>query len=95
MQDVVHGCDPLRNYDYLSNLFQLINQNNMNLLEKATLAFKSEPEKSLRKSGITNGDDILTDEGVKIFLSWLLRRNADEFKKEVVDVILKEQKDDN
>ncbi len=61
---------------------------NMSIQEKFVLAFKSEPEKTFRKTGITNGDDLLTDEGQKVFLSWLLKKNQDEFKKEVADEIL-------
>jgi hypothetical protein len=34
---------------------------------------------------------MLTDEGTEIFLNWLLMKYADEFKKEVVDKLLKEQ----
>lgn len=67
----------------------------MSIREKFLLAFKGEPEKSFRKAGITNGDDLLTDEGQKIFLSWLLKAKLDasktigeQFKSEVVDSIL-------
>ena len=67
------------------------NLTNMNMQEKFVLAFKSEPEKTFRKTGITNGDDILTDDGMKIFLSWLLKKNQVEFKKEVADNLLEEQ----
>jgi hypothetical protein len=67
----------------------------MNLKEKFVLAIISEPKKSFRKAGITNGDDFLTDEGTKIFLTWLLHNKfADEFKKDVVDGILKEKEKD-
>lgn len=74
---------------------QLISTNitNMSISEKFLLAFKAEPEKSFRKAGITNGDDFLTDEGQKIFLSWLLKKNGDGFKKEVVDGLLEEDKE--
>lgn len=71
-----------------------IAQNKMNIQEKFVLAFKSEPEKTFRKTGITNGDDILTDDGQKIFLSWLLKKNQVEFKKEVADEILKDLEDE-
>jgi len=65
----------------------------MNIKEKFILAITPEPKRSFRKAGITNGDDMLTDEGVKIFLTWLLyNKFADEFKKEVVDEMLKEEK---
>lgn len=69
------------------------NNNNMTTLEKFALVFKSEPEKSFRKAGITNGDDLFTDEGQKIFLSWLLKKYGGDFKTEVVDPILAEEKE--
>lgn len=69
------------------------NNNNMTTLkEKFTLAFKAEPEKSFRKAGITNGDDFLTADGQNIFLSWLLKKHGDDFKKEVVDGLLEDIK---
>ena len=58
----------------------------MNIKEKFALAFiKGEPEKSFRKTGITNGDDFLTEDGEKVFLGWLLKKHGEEFKKDVVD----------
>lgn len=68
---------------------------NINLKEKFALAMTPEPQKSFRKAGITNGDDLLTDDGQKVFLSWLLKQNADTFKKEIVDDLLKEEKDES
>lgn len=62
-----------------------------NLVEKFALAVMTEPNKSLRKAGITNGDNLLTEEGQRVFLSWLLSKNAAEFKTEVVDPILAEE----
>lgn len=80
-------------YHFLeSDLKLLTNENNMNLMEKFAIALKGEPEKSYRKAGITNGDDVLTDDGVKIFLTWMLKKNPD-FKTEVVDNILEEEKE--
>lgn len=64
------------------------------LIERAVLAVTPEPQRSLRRAGITNGDNILTDEGVKVFLSWLLSQNIDAFKKEVVDAIIEDMKDE-
>lgn len=77
------------------SLISSTNQPTMNIKEKFLLAFKSEPEKSFRKAGITNGDDFLTDDGQQIFLGWLLQKHGDEFKKEVVDDLLKDQEDAN
>ena len=62
----------------------------MNLKEKFALAFKSEPEKSFREAGITDSNDLFTPDGQIIFLSWLLKKHGEEFKKEVVDPILDE-----
>ena len=64
----------------------------MDIKEKFILAITAEPKKSFRKAGITNGDDILTEEGIKIFLSWLLHNKfSEDFKKEVVDNFLKDK----
>ena len=71
----------------------ITNKNNatMNLKEKFILALTKEPQKSFRIAGVTNGDDILTEDGQKVFLSWLLHSKfAEEFKKDVVDTMLKE-----
>jgi hypothetical protein len=65
------------------------NQTQMNIKEKFALAFKTEPDKSFRRAEITDGDDFLTEDGRNIFLSWLLKKNGDAFKKEVVDDLLK------
>lgn len=65
----------------------------MGLKESFILAITPEPKKSFRQAGVTNGDDILTDEGTKIFLTWLLHNKyADEFKTSVIDPLLADQK---
>lgn len=67
---------------------------NMNIKEKFALALTKEPMKSFRKVGITNGDNLLTEDGMNIFLSWLLNTKfAEEFKKDVVDDMIKEVED--
>ena len=63
----------------------------MSLKEKFALVLTSEPFKSFRKKGITNGDNILTSDGRDIFLSYLLEKNKDAFKTEVVDLIEEEK----
>lgn len=81
-----------------NNWILLANQNNkvsLNIKDSFTLAFKAEPEKSFRKTGITNGDDFLTEDGQKIFLSWLLKKYGADFKTEVVDGLLSDMKEDN
>lgn len=73
---------------------ELINSNNItNMKEKFIQMFLKEPEKSFRKAGITNGDGLITEEGQTIFLSWLLGKNGEAFKTEVVDGLLLEEKD--
>ena len=104
---VVQECYPqnsgiLSNYSIcwnnLDGLIEVVtkitSKNNMNIKEKFVLAITPEPKKSFRKVGITDGDDILTDEGTRIFLTWLLHNKyAEEFKKDVVDGILEEEGD--
>lgn len=58
-----------------------------NLKEKFLAITRKEPQKSFVAKGITNTDDTLTEEGREIFEAWLLRKNATDFKKEVVDLI--------
>ena len=65
----------------------------MNIKEKFVLVITPEPKKSFRKANITDGDDILTEDGTKVFLTWLLHNKySEEFKKDVVDEILKDEK---
>lgn len=66
----------------------------MNLQERVRLAFKGEPDKSFAKAGITDMNDDLTPDGTQVFLSWLLRKNGNPFKKEVVDLLKKTKKED-
>lgn len=65
--------------------------NIMDLKEKFVLAVTPEPQKSFRKAEITDGDNLLTQDGQKIFLTWLLGKYADEFKTVVVDGLLKKE----
>lgn len=83
----------MKNGAYSAYDLELINNNIiMNLKEKFVLALTSEPKKSFRKAGITNGDDMLTEEGTGIFLTWLLHsKYAEEFKKDVVEGLLEEK----
>lgn len=81
------------------NLFDSNNPSNKsmsNLIEKFKIACTREPQKSFRKAGVTDGDDMLTNDGQKVFLTWLLNtKMAAEFKKEVVDGLLEKQEDKN
>lgn len=63
----------------------------MNLVEKFALTLTKEPKKSFRKLGIIDGNDLPTQEGARIFITWLLlSKYAEEFKKDVVDGMLKD-----
>lgn len=77
-------------YNFREDELKLKKEKIMNIKEQFTLAITPEPQKSFRKVGITDGDNLLTDDGVKVFLSWLLTKNADAFKKEVVDDMVAE-----
>lgn len=82
-------CHCENNWELIKNITPVGKNIMSNLTEKFVLALTPEPQKSYRKAGITNGDDVLTDEGVKVFLTWLLAKHPD-FKTEVVEPILKE-----
>ena len=75
---------------------ELINNNKTmeNVKEKFVALFIKEPEKTFRKAGITNGDSFLTEEGQSVFLGYLLNKYGVDFKAEVVDEIVKEEKGD-
>ncbi len=90
----VDGLDEGWGNYVLEENIQLINNKTMNIKESFILALTKEPQKSFRKAGITNGDDMLTDDGVKIFLTWLLNKQADLFKSEVVDGLLADMKEE-
>jgi len=79
-------------YDIPADVLKLINNfNDMSLKEEFLISLKKEPEKSFRKAGIIDSNDLITEEGQEIFLTWLLQKNGDEFKKEIVDKIIKEE----
>lgn len=62
------------------------------ILTKFQTAFLPEPEKTFRQAGITKDDGSLTTEGQEVFLRYLLKKNGVDFKKEVVDVLLADEK---
>lgn len=72
-------------------LISSVNNKNMNLIEKAKLAFKKEPEKSFIKAGVTDSNENFTTEGKELFLTYLLQKNKDDFKTTVIDSILAEE----
>ena len=80
----------------LDENFHKQEKNIMNIKEKFILSLTSEPKKTFRRAGITDGDDLLTDEGQKVFLTWLLHSKfAEEFKKEVADELVENIKNKN
>lgn len=66
----------------------------MGIKETFLRGLMSEPQKTFRKAGITNGDNLLTQEGTEVFLNWLFQKNSDAFKTEVADVIVTEQQEE-
>lgn len=60
----------------------------MSLVKKFSDLFIQEPQKTFRNAGVTDSSDMLTEDGQKIFLSWLLSKNQEAFKTEVVDKIV-------
>lgn len=93
-QIVVKNIDDSTVWFFNEDEVELIsNFKQMGIKEKFLMSFKKEPEKSFSKAGITDSDDLLTDTGKEIFLAWLLKNNGEKFKTEVVDELLKEDKE--
>jgi|ERR1035437_2623526 hypothetical protein len=86
-----HICSGGSSPSYGSN-YQSNEKKTMSIKESFISVFLTEPEKSYRKAGITNGDGLLTCDGRDIFLTWLLKQYPN-FKTEVVDSILADQKE--
>lgn len=61
------------------------------LKEKFIKIFTKEPYKTFREKGITNGDDLLTADGIEMYINWLFKRDADAFKTEVADNLQEEK----
>lgn len=59
----------------------------MGLKEKFLQAITPEPDKSLRKYEVTNGDNFLTDEGEKLYIDWMFKRDKDAFCKDVIPML--------
>lgn len=68
-------------------------KSNMNIINKFSQLFLKEPQKSFRKAGITDDTDMLTEDGQKVFLTWLLKQNEEKFNTEVVQPLLVEDKE--
>lgn len=74
------------------------NKNNMpklNLIERARLLVKGEPEKSLVEKGVTNIDDTLTEDGKTLFNDFLYRSQKDAFVKDPAIAALLSEKDED
>lgn len=80
--------------NYLIENFELItnNKSNMSLTQKFINAFKPEPYMTFREKGITNSDDMLTEEGKDLYINWQFKKDAATFKTDVADKIVDETK---
>lgn len=83
---------------YKDEHLEFFNSNKNSIMTDVKQAFNQlflkEPQKSFQKAGVTDGSNQLTSDGRDIFLAWLLEKHGDDFKKEVVDPILKSQEDE-
>lgn len=79
--------DSVWNFVHAAHIRERIIVNETKTMDKFKLFLTKEPFKTYRKAGITNGDNILTDDGVKIFLTYLLDKNPEfvDVAKELVD----------
>lgn len=91
--DSCSGCLDERHFDYYSSSIY----KNMNIIEKAVIAFKSEPEKSFIKAGIIDSSGMPTTDGIKLVVGFLLKDKdfAPKFKTDMVDAILAEVETEN
>jgi len=63
-----------------------------NLINNFGMFFTSEPQKTFRKVGFSNGDGYLTEQGKEVFLNWLLNdKMAQEFYEQVAKPMLAEK----
>ena len=66
-----------------------------NLIEKARMLIKVEPDKSLVNKGITDINDVLTEDGKELFYDFLYRQNKSAFVTDpAVAAILAEKEED-
>jgi hypothetical protein len=99
--DSVSRVEKLYEFEYSKDeLVGIINSKKKtmtNLFEKAATMLMSEPAKTFKKAGITSsdGEQVFTDQGQELFLQFLLNKFGDEFKKEIVDKIIAEDKKDS
>ena len=67
----------------------------MGLLNKLAELVAKEPWKTFKKLGITNGDDLLTNEGRELYIQWKFKQDADKFAEEVATPMLEAQEKEN
>lgn len=75
--------------------WKLISSNNTimsSVVEQFKVALLPEPEKTFRKLGITNGDNMLTEDGKTLFLNYLVNNMKEAFNKDVVSKLTAEEK---
>lgn len=66
------------------------NYSNKNMLDKFLTNLKPEPEKTFIKTGITDTNGVLTPDGQKVFMGWLLQKNKVDFADGVAIPLLAE-----
>ena len=78
--------------NYIKSIKKTMETTPTSVMEKFKTALLPEPEKTFRKLGITNGDNILTTEGTQLFLNWLFQGNKEKFNEEIVSKLVEEEK---
>lgn len=80
-------------YDSFINLFKNKETTMSNLVGKWKEIGLKEPKKTFRKIGITGNDDMPTEEGVRIFVAWLLadKEMGNKFYNDVAKPIREEE----
>lgn len=68
------------------------NKNNMNIIKKFKLLTLGEPQKSFVEKGVTDLEGTLTNDGKELFSQYLLNKFGNDFKSEVVDKIIVDEK---
>ena len=62
------------------------------LVNKFKMITRSEPEKTFIKADVCDSNGVLNAEGQNLFLAYLLEKHGAEFKTDVVDIIIEDQK---
>lgn len=81
------------NYSNPVNIFKILtpNKNSMSMIDTFKKVFASEPEKTLRKAGLWDeGNNRLSNDGQVIFTQWLLGKNFEAFKTDVLEPMIAE-----